>query len=280
MNRKAYTSDLSDTEWAVLQRLIPRAKSGGRPRTTNMREVVNALFYLLRSGCAWRLLPHEFPPWQTVYWYWRTWRAAGVWEQIHTLLRRKTRQLAGRKQEPRGCIIDSQSVKTTERGGERGYDGGKKLNGRKRHLLVDTMGLVLKVCVHSAAIPDRDGAAILLKAIKPSFPRLRRVWADMGYRGSAVRWIIDHLGWNVTIVQQPRRWFRVPEGGEPPYVPPFVVLPRRWVVERTFAWLGRYRRLSKDYEYLPATSEAWIYTAMCRLMLYRLAHTVRVRKKN
>jgi len=270
MNRKAYTSDLSDEEWRVLKALLPRAKPGGRPRTTDLREVLNALFYLLRGGCAWRLLPHEFPPWQTVYWYWQQWRKAGVWEQIHAVLRRRARHLTGRKRTPSGCIIDSQSIKTTERGGSHGYDGGKKLNGRKRHLLVDTLGFVLKVHVHSAAVSDREGAPLLLQSIKPLFPRLQRVWADMGYRGRAVRWMTEHLGWNVHIVRQPRRWFRVPAGVEPPYIPPFVVLPRRWVVERTFAWLGRYRRLSKDYEYLTATSEAWIYAAMSRLMLARI----------
>lgn len=271
MSRKAYTSDLSAEEWSVLKPLIPRAKLGGRPRTTDVREVLNALFYLLRGGCAWRLLPHEFPPWQTVYWYWRTWRRAGVWEQIHTVLRRKARRLAGRKREPRGGIIATQSIKTTERGGVHGYDGGKKLNGRKRHLLVDTLGFVLKAHVHSAAVPDREGAPLLLQALTSGLPRLQRVWADMGYRGSAVRWMTEQLGWRVTIVNQPRRWFRVPEGVDPPYVPPFVVLPKRWIVARTFAWLGRYRRLSKDYEYLTTTSEAWIYAAMSRLMLARIA---------
>lgn len=161
--------------------------------------------------------------WQTVYWYWQTWRKAGVWEQSHTVLRRKARRLAGRGREPHACILDSQSVKTTERGGVHGYDGGKKINGRKRHLLVDTIGLVLKVHVHSAALPDGEGTPLLLQAIKPRFPHLRQVWADVGYRGSAVRWMTEQLGWKVNIVNQPCRWFRVPEGVEPPYVPPFVL---------------------------------------------------------
>jgi transposase len=226
------------------------------------------------------LLPYEVPPWQTVYWYQRTLRTAGVWEQIHTVRRGKARRLSGRKREPRGCIIDSQSIKTTERDGERGYGGGQKLNSRKRHLLVVTTGLILKACVHSAAVPDREGGLLLLQTMRERFPHLRQVWADMGYRGSAVRWITERLGWKVNIVPQPRRWFRVPEGVEPPYVPPFVVLPRRWIVERTFAWLGRYRRLSKDYEYLSATSEALIYAAMCRLTLHRITHIVTLKTRS
>jgi len=270
MTHEGYPTDLKDEEWAILAPLIPPARPGGRPRTTDMREVLNAIFYLLRSGGAWRVLPREFPAWQTVYDYFRQWRNAGVWEQIHTTLRAHVRCALGRCPEPSAAIIDSQSVKTTDRGGLHGYDGAKKVNGRKRHLLVDTLGFVLKATVHSADIMDRDGVLLLLEPLRGLFPRLEQVWVDMGYRGKVLNWIREHLGWRVEVVQKPRRWGWYPIDVEPPPMPAFTVLPRRWVVERSFAWLGRYRRMSKDYEYLTATSESLIYAAMSRLLLRRL----------
>jgi putative transposase len=166
-------------------------------------------------------------------------------------------------------------VKTTERGGIAGYDGGKKINGRKRHLLVDTMGLVLKAKVHAAYMADRDGAKLLLEPISGMFSRLSHCWVDMGYRGEIIDWIKQKLGWTVDVVKRPSKWGRYPIDVEPPPMPTFTVLPRRWVVERTFAWIGRNRRMSKDYEYLPETAEAWIYTAMSRLMLRRLAKDIK-----
>ncbi|MCC5660860.1 IS5 family transposase [Nostoc sp. XA010] len=267
MSRKPYPTDISDTEWDLIKSMIPyRKRKRGKKREIEMREVVNAIFYILRAGCSWRMMPHDLPAWQTVYSYFQRWQRKGIWQKIHSVLRclrratpTQLRQLQGRDVEPSAGIIDSQTVKTTEKGGVKGYDAGKKINGRKRHILVDTMGLILMVVVHTASIQDRDGAKLVLDKIQYSFPKLHLIWADAGYAGKLVDWVRYFIGCAIEIVKRSDD------------TSGFKVLPRRWVVERTLAWLGRYRRLSKDYEYHPQTSETMIYAAMTHLMLRRLA---------
>ncbi len=262
MNRQPYPTDLSDAEWHRLAPLVPKPKAGGRPPKYPRREILNAILYVVRAGCAWRLLPHEFPSWRSVYHYFRLWRVQGVWKRIHDRLRKLVRKAAGRFGQASAAIIDSQSVKTTERGGARGYDAGKQVNGRKRHILVDTLGLLLVVCVTKASTQDRDGARLLLKVLAHQWTRLRLVWADSSYAGELIEWV-RHLRARRRIKLEIVRRSDAQKG--------FVVLPKRWIVERTFGWLNRCRRLSKDYEYLTETSEAMIHVAMINLMVRRLA---------
>jgi len=254
-----YTSDLDDAEWNLIYYCFPKPSKKGRPRKHDFRELLNAIFYLVKTACQWRNLPTHFAPWATVYHYFRLWKHNGLWAQIHTHLREHLRLVEGRNRHASAGIIDSQSVKSTETSDQRGYDAGKKVNGRKRHILVDTIGLLLLVMVLPANIQDRDGAKQLLAAFFARSPRRRvqHIWADGGYAGALIQ--CARRLWRCTVEIVKRSDLHT-----------FKVLPRRWVVERTFGWLGRYRRLNRDYERQAHTGETMVYLAMIRLMLARL----------
>ena len=260
VNTQLYPSDLTDSQWNIIRDLIPPAKSGGRPRKLDMRMVVNGILYVVVGGIQWRMLPREYPKWQSTYTYFRIWREDGTWQRIHDTLRAAVRRREGRHKHATAGSIDSQTVKTGRTpSGIRGFDGGKLITGRKRHLLVDTCGLLLAVIVTSAAVQDRDGARLLLQRLCGVGKKLRLIWVDGAYRGPLLDWVAQRFRFRLQPVLPPKG-----QKG-------FVLLARRWVVERTFAWLGIHRRLSKDFERLPASSEAFIHIAMIRIMVRRLA---------
>lgn len=263
MTKRIYPSDLSDGEYKFLRKCLPTQKTFGRPRKHEWREIFNAVFYLIRTGCAWRYLPTDYPPWKSVYHYFRLWRRQNLFKRINHRLRRLVRKRVGRTAQSSAAILDSQSVKTGDTArGQVGFDSGKKVKGRKRHILVDTLGLLIAVVVHAASVSETAGGELVIGELAGKWWRLRVIWLDGGYFKRLFTAIENLPRWRKIRVEQVLR--NASESG-------FCVLPKRWIVERTFGWLMKNRRMSKDYESLPETSEAMIYAAMIRLMLARLS---------
>ena len=263
-SNRTYPTDLNDTEWAQIAPLLPEKKLTGRPREHSWREILNGIFYVTKNGCVWRALPHDFPAWQTVYYYFSLFRKNKLWEQMNTVLREAVRVKEGREAQASVMIIDSQTAKSAEGGEKIGFDGGKKVNGRKRNLIVDTIGLVVLANVTSANVQDVHAGKQTLTELKEKtnlIGRLKKIFADGGYRGELVTWVKENLNADLEIVLK----LGDQKG--------FQVLPKRWVIERTNAWVSRNRRLARDYERLAESSETFIYIAMIRLGLRRLAHT-------
>jgi len=261
MKTTNYPSDLTDEQFALLEPLLPPAKPGGRPREVNLHDIIDGILYVNRTGCQWRALPHDYPPWSTVYHYFRTWRNDETWQLLNETLRPQVRVQAGRPPTPQTAYIDSQSVKSSHLPSAVGYDPGKKISGRKRHIVVDSMGLLMAVLVTAASVPDAVAAEdALAMFLWSAFPRLRRVWADTAYATRALLATVASWGqrWTVQIVRRAAG------------VQGWVLLPKRWVVERTFGWLIRYRRHSRDYEQRTQSSEAMIYISMIDRMVHRL----------
>lgn len=259
---KKYPCDLTDGEYKFLKKCLPKQRNFGRPRKYERREILNAIFYLLRTGCAWRYLPTNYPDWRSVYHYFRVWRKSGEWRRLNKRLRRLLRKKGGRHAQSSAAILDSQSVKTGAEAREQtGFDAGKRVKGRKRHILVDTLGLLITVVVHGAHLSETAGGQLVLMELFERWWRLRLIWLDGGYMKGLFEWATGIKRWRQLKLEQVKR----SDSNKG-----FAVLPKRWIVERTFGWLTKQRRLSKDYEALAETSEAMVYAAMIRLMLARL----------
>jgi putative transposase len=275
-DRKPYPSDLKDKEWEILEPLIPAISPEAVNVQYTRREIVNGILYVLRSGCPWRMVPHDLPAWGTLYDYFRTWRNDGTWDKIQKSLLKRIREKGGRDEEPSAAVIDSQSIKTSATNGtEKGFDKGKLIWGRKRHALVDTQGNLMEVKVTAASASDLAGGKGLLEPLKAVFPKVSLLWGDSHYGGTLIKWLEERLGWKVEIV---RGLGTVPDADTQTLQPKgkkssggFKVLPRRWVVERSFAWITRWRRLCRDHEGLPESSEAFIKLSASRRMLTHLA---------